>query len=119
MERGEIWTMAGGPHYTSKPRPVVVLQNDLFADLDSITVCSLTSQDIGVAPFRIPVFPTADNGLRLPSWLMADKTSSAPRTKLGSRVGRLDRATLAELSRAVIVFLHLDAGRPSATRSRR
>ena len=28
MKRGEIWTMAGGSGYASKPRPVVIVQDD-------------------------------------------------------------------------------------------
>ena len=30
MKRGEIWTMAGGSGYASKPRPVVIVQDDAF-----------------------------------------------------------------------------------------
>jgi mRNA-degrading endonuclease toxin of MazEF toxin-antitoxin module len=47
---------------------------------------------------------------------MADKIAAVPRVKLGARIGMLDAATLAELSRALIVFLHLDAGSPTRRR---
>jgi len=30
VKRGEIWTMAGGPGDASKPRPVVIVQDDAF-----------------------------------------------------------------------------------------
>ena len=43
MKRGEIWTMAGGPGYASKPRPVVIVQDDAFTARDSIVVCLITT----------------------------------------------------------------------------
>lgn len=114
MKRGEIWTVAGGSHYSSKPRPVAILQNDRFTSNESVTVCPVTSVRIDGHIFRIPVFPDETNGLRSPSWLMADKLLTVPRTKLRLRIGRIDDDTLAELSRAVTVFLNL-----SPVRSRR
>ncbi len=33
MRRGEIWTAAGGGDYTGKLRPVVIIQDDAFAEL--------------------------------------------------------------------------------------
>ena len=118
MKRGEIWTVADGPDYTSKPRPVVILQNNLFSDLDSVTVCPLTSTDIRASPFRVPVYPTGVNGLRSPCWLMVDKIATSRRTKLGARIGLLETDTLTELNRAVIIFLHLDGGGHTPARRR-
>ncbi len=43
MKRGEIWTMAGGPGYASKLRPVLIVQDDAFAAPNSVTVCPITS----------------------------------------------------------------------------
>src|ERR1035438_8579694 len=99
MKRGEIWTVAGGPHYPSKPRPAVIVQGDSYSNTDSIAICLFTSDNTHAPSVRIPVFPTADNGLRFPSWLMVDKIVTVPRAKLGSRVGLLDKTTLVELSR--------------------
>ncbi len=39
MKRGEIWTAAGGKDYAGKPRPVVIVQDDRFDAIESITVC--------------------------------------------------------------------------------
>jgi mRNA interferase MazF len=108
MNRGEIWTVAGGSNYAGKPRPIAILQNDRFSGSESITGCPLTTVNIDGHLFRIPVFPDERNGLRSPSWLMADKLLTIPRKNIGTRVGLLDTATLAELNRAIIVFLHLD-----------
>jgi mRNA interferase MazF len=38
VKRGELWTMAGGSGYASKPRPVVIVQDDAFTARDSVTV---------------------------------------------------------------------------------
>ncbi len=66
MKRGEIWTVAGGPAYAGKPRPAVIVQDNRFDANDSIIVCPLTT-DATVAPiFRLPVTPTAANGLQAP-----------------------------------------------------
>ena len=43
MKRGEIWTMAGGPGFASKPRPVLLVQDDAFAARISVTVGLITS----------------------------------------------------------------------------
>ena len=46
VKRGEIWTMAGGSGYASKPRPVVIVQDDAFTARDSIVVCLITTEPI-------------------------------------------------------------------------
>jgi mRNA interferase MazF len=53
--------MAGGPGYTSKPRPAVIIQEDGFAETLSIAVCSLTSESIDAPILRILVEPTPAN----------------------------------------------------------
>jgi mRNA interferase MazF len=111
MNRGEIWTVAGG-----KPRPVAILQNDRFTHTESATVCPITSVNIDGHLFRVPVFPDAENGLRSASWLMADKVFTVPKTNLGTLIGRIDEATLNELSHAVTVFLDLVPGRRHQSR---
>ena len=62
MKRGEIWTMAGGPGYASKPRPAVIIQEDGFTETLSIAVCPLTSQPIEAPMLRIKVAPSPENG---------------------------------------------------------
>ena len=111
MKRGEIWTIAGGPYYAGKPRPAVILQNDHYSGIESVTVCPITSFDTNTPRIRIPVFPDEVNGLRSPSWVAADKIVSLPRSKLGLSIGRIDDNTLVEISRAVTVFLDLAVDR--------
>ena len=107
MTRGEIWTVAGGKDYAAKPRPVVILQDERFDSLESVTVCGFTS-DTSLAPlFRIVIEPNPGNGLKTVSQLMADKVTTVPKTKLGERIGRLDAEDMARLNRAILTFLNL------------
>jgi mRNA interferase MazF len=56
---------------------------------------------------RLPIEPSAGNGLRAPCRLMVDKLTSLPRSRLGKLVGRLDDDDLVRLNRAALVFLGL------------
>ena len=105
MRRGEIWTVAGGPDYAGKPRPVVIVQDDRFDATNSVTICPFTTDPTPAPLFRIAVEPSAANGLRSASRLMVDKLTTVSRDKLGRHVGRLDEETMLRLNRAMIVFL--------------
>lgn len=107
MRRGEIWTVAGDREYASKPRPVVILQDDSFDAIGSITICAFTTDDTEAPLFRLKVEPNERNGLRAASRLMVDKISTVRKIKLGARVGRLDDVDILRLNQAVIVFLGL------------
>ena len=119
MRRGEIWTIAGGGAYTGKPRPVVIVQDDAYGATESVTVCPLTTSRVDTPLIRPQVEPTLSNGLRTPSRLMADKLTTAPRTRLGDHIGRLSEADMVRLNRAMLAFLGLARSlRPSATSRR-
>lgn len=107
MKRGEVWTAAGGPDYAGKPRPVVIVQDDNFDQTASITICGFTSDETDAPLFRLPIVPSAANGLDQPSRLMADKLTTMPKAKLGRRIGRLSAADTTRLNRAIALFLGL------------
>jgi len=107
MRRDEIWTVAGGQDYASKPRPVVILQDDSFDRTASITVCSLTTNETEAPLFRLPVEPNERSGLRSACRIMVDKITTVPKSKVGERVGRLHDEDLVRLNRAILVFLGL------------
>ncbi len=107
MRRGDIWTIAGGKDYAGKPRPVVIFQDDSFDATDSITVCAFTTDETEAPLFRLPVEPNERNGLRSACRLMVDKITTVPKTKVGTRVGRLDDEDMLRLNRAALVFLGL------------
>ena len=110
MNRGEVWTAAGGPGYAGKPRQVVILQDDRFDATASITVCGFATDPTDAPLFRLPIDPAADNGLDAPSRLMVDKITTVPRGNLGRRIGRLADADMLRLNRAIVVFLGLAGG---------
>ena len=110
MKRGDIWTTAGGAAYVGKPRPAVIVQDDRFDANDSIIVCPLTTDATSAPIFRLPVEPSAGNGLQAPCRLMVDKLTAVPRTRLGKRVGSLEREEIKALNRAIFVFLGLAEG---------
>jgi mRNA interferase MazF len=107
VKRGEIWTVAGGPGYTGKPRPVAVLQDNRFDATESVTVCPFTGDPTAAELFRIPIEPSSMNGLKSLSRLMVDKITTVAKSKVGKQVGRLDDEDVVRLNRAVVVFLGL------------
>lgn len=107
MKRGEIWTMAGGPGYASKPMPVVIVQDDAFTARDSIVVCLITTDATELPAFRIAVDPSAENGLKATSRLMVDKITTVPKSRLGQCIGCLADDDQLRLNRSLLVFLGL------------
>ena len=107
MKRGTIWTVAGGKDYAGKPRPVVIVQDDAFDATDSLTICAFTTDGTEAPLFRLQVTPNERNGLRDPCRLMVDKITTVSKSKLGSRVGRLDDEDMVRLNQAMMVFLGL------------
>ena len=105
MKRGDIVTVAL-PGDFGKPRPAVVIQSDLFANHTTVTILPVTSIVTPASPlFRLPIVPSAENGLRAPSCVMVDRTMSVRPNKIGNIVGRLDDTDILRISRALALFL--------------
>lgn len=107
MRRGEIYTAAAKGAYAGKPRPVAVIQDDLFDATASITVCPFTSSPVDAPLLRIQVEPSHQNGLEASSSLMVDKITTIPKSNLGERLGALTDEQLVRLNRSLMVFLGL------------
>jgi mRNA interferase MazF len=107
VTRGEIYTAAARGAYTSKPRPVLIVQDDRFDATASVTVCPFTTNPVDAPLVRIPVEPSDANGLDRPSTLMVDKITTMPRSGLGERLGSLRDDELVQLNRSLMVFLGL------------
>lgn len=106
MIRGELWTVAGGV-YASKPRPALIVQDDLFAAVDSVTVLPLTSNLVDAPLLRVPVPAGASTGLEAASAIMVDKLTTVRRSSVGIRIGQVSDKQLSEVERALMVFLGL------------
>lgn len=107
MNRGEIWTVAGGGACTGKPRPCVIVQDDAFDATHSVTVCAFTSDPVEAPLFRIRVEPDDMNGLSASSSLMVDRITTVPKDRIGRRVGQLADEDVIRLNQQMIVFLGL------------
>lgn len=107
MKRGELWTTAGGGEYAGKPRPALVVQDDHFGDVGSVTIALFTSNPTDAPLYRPLIEPSDTNGLSAPSRLMADKIMTVPRQKLGTRIGKLGDTDMLRVNRALLVFLGL------------
>lgn len=106
MKRGEIVTAAFSGDY-GKPRQALVVQDDAFSELPSVTVLPLTSDLHDWPQFRVTVAPSVDNGLRKVSQVMVDKTLTIPRQKVQQRIGHLDAATMTVVGATLARFLSI------------
>ena len=105
MQRGQFVTVATPGDY-GKPRPALVVQSDLFAELPSVVICPLTTMiRTDADQFRIDVRPSPGNGLRQASQIAIDKITVVPAAKVGAVIGRADDALLVRINRALAVFL--------------
>lgn len=104
MRRGEIWTATGGV-YATKPRPVVILQDDRFDATDSVTVCPMTTTLIDAPLLRVMVEPDDGNGLEQASHIMIDKITTTRRSKIHSRLGALPHETVVRVEQSLLAFL--------------
>jgi mRNA interferase MazF len=107
VRRGEVWSVAGGADYASKPRPVAIIQDDRFDATNSITICAFTSSQVHAPLVRPVIQPDATNGLLAASHLRVDKITTVPKSKLHKRIGRLNDKDVVRLNRAILVFLGL------------
>lgn len=72
-------------------------------------MCAFTTDPTDAPLFRLPIEPNEGNGLRVVCRLMVDKITTVPKTKIGTRIGRLDDEDMVRLNRAVLVFLGIAA----------
>ncbi len=106
MTRGDavvIADRAGG--FSGKPRLAVVVQSDLFATLNSVTICPLTSTDADAPVLRLRVDPTTAPPLDRAAWVAVHKISTVRRDRIGRQIGRLSPADMRLLNGAVAAFL--------------
>jgi mRNA interferase MazF len=107
MRRGDVVTVAAAGDYC-KPRPAVIVQTDaLPIEHGSVVVCQMTSELSTAPDFRVTVEPTAANGLRARSQVMADKPVTIRRDRVGRRIGRLDDQDILRLNVALAFVVGL------------
>lgn len=102
-QRGDLVTVSLPGDY-GKPRPALVVQSDLLADLESVVLCPVTS-DLRNADFRVTVEANPANGLHTLSQVMVDKLSTLPRSKISAPFGRLDDKRMKLVDRALLLVV--------------
>ena len=108
LSRGAVVTVAEPGPYSSKPRPAVVVQaNRWLQGHPSVTLCPFTSTLLEAPLVRLPVTPSQGNGLLKPSQLMVDKLFTVPIQAIGSQIGVLETAAMADLDLALRSWLEL------------
>jgi mRNA interferase MazF len=107
LHRGDVVTCALAGEF-GKPRPVVVLQSDLFNGTHaSVTVCPITSHLQDAPLFRVPLAKGSITGLKLESQAMVDKLSTVRLERIKTLIGRLEPDNLERVDAAVIRWLGL------------
>jgi len=103
IRRGDLVTVSLQGDY-GKPRPALVVQSDLLAELDSVVLCPITSE-LREAVFRVAIEPSAANGLQKRSQVMVDKLSTLPRARISEPFGRLDEERMRAVGRALLLVV--------------
>jgi mRNA interferase MazF len=102
--------VSAAPRDFGKPRPALVVQSDIFNPTHaSIVICPITSHMVDAPLFRLTISPSQENGLKTESQIMVDKITAINRERIGKRIGRLIDAELAEVDRAILLWLGITA----------
>ena len=108
MTRGDIVVIATRGAHTSKPRPAVVVQSDLYNGTHaSVTICPVTSDLVDAPLFRVPLPPGNRTGLKAASQVMVDRIVSVLRESVGRAVGRCLPQELDVVDEALRTWLSL------------
>jgi mRNA-degrading endonuclease toxin of MazEF toxin-antitoxin module len=102
--RGDIVLVAEGP-YSSKPRPVLVLQHSEAYTGDSVVIVPFTTTASDSIKFRVKVNPTKQNGLDRICFLEVDKVSAIRSSAINKRVGKLEANSLGKAASLLIELL--------------
>ncbi len=107
-QRGDIVLCADGRgDYTSKPRPVVIVQNtDYIEGMESITVCPISSI-LSAASVRVRLKANDATGLKSTSEVETDKITTIRVTRLNEKIGEVAEKELNKINYALLIWLDL------------
>jgi mRNA interferase MazF len=108
VNRGSVVIAAAPGDLTKKPRPYLVVQSDATGPaIATITLCPITSVLRDADMLRIPVGPSAENGLKIVSNIVVDQVTTLRKARIEGVVGRIDDATMAQVDVALRRWLDL------------
>ncbi len=107
-QRGDIALCADGRgDYTSKPRPVVIVQNtDYIEGMQSITVCPITSV-LSAASVRVRLKANDTTGLKETSEVETDKITTIRVTRLSEKIGEVAEKERNKIDYSLRIWLDL------------
>jgi mRNA interferase MazF len=106
VKRGNVVIVAHGEF--GRPRPAVIVQGDELGETTAtVLVCPITSILTERLPVRPLIEPAEENGRRIRSHIMTDKALAAPRNRVRSVIGVIDRETSDRLDTALLLVFGL------------
>jgi mRNA-degrading endonuclease toxin of MazEF toxin-antitoxin module len=105
MNRGDVWMINLGGKIGTRPIVVLTRQN-VLQYLNKVTVVEITTKGKG---YPTDVFIGQKANLQEPSFVQADNLHTVPQKKLEKFVGTLDKQTMLEVSRKVVLALELES----------
>ncbi len=106
MKRGDIVIVAP-PSPFNKPRPALIVQAFVFEGIEKLTVALISGDLTRPSAFRIPVNPTATNGLRKPSEIQIDHLQTIELRCVGQIAGEADLMIMRQVDAAMRIFFGL------------
>ena len=107
MKRGDLVLAAGKGDFAGKPRPAIVVRNDLFEGFPTVVLCPITSFLTGAIPVRIPLPSNARTGLQKPSEVEVDKLQAMHVAKVKQTIGHADESEMLAIDAALRMWLNL------------
>lgn len=110
--RGQIYLVRFDPsigHEIQKTRPALVIQNDIGNKFSPVTMVAAITSKLSPIPYpvEVPLSPTKQNGLPVPSAIHLDQIRSVDRKRLVKLLGKVDKQTLNKVDSAIKISLGL------------
>lgn len=107
MKRGDVVVLNLGGNI-GKPRPALVIQNDLLNQDDNLTttiVLPITSELLNMKVIRYKLEPSSKNGLASSSQVMIDKIMQIEKSKVKKIIGSLLKKQIDEVEARLLAVL--------------
>lgn len=94
--------------YASKPRPVLIVQdNAVSGQFGSTVMCLITAFVSDDIPTRVRIEPSPANGLLKTSWIATEKIMAVPVSALKNKVCQLSKSDMQKVSESLRKVLGL------------
>jgi mRNA interferase MazF len=96
-------------HEIKKPRPALVVQNDVGNRYSPLTIVAAITSAVSPVPYPVEVVidPTAANGMVVRSSIRLDQIRTVDRQRLVRRLGAVDSSAITKVGEALKISLGL------------